>query len=63
MRNKISLTILLPLLWIAIASAWITAVKGGKIFTMSDGIIENGTILIENNKITISNDNKYFYNQ
>lgn len=51
MRIKIILTTILVLTLAVGAQAWILAVKGGKIFTMSNGIIEDGIIIIENNRI------------
>lgn len=51
MRIKIILTTILVLTLAIGAQAWILAVKGGKIFTMSNGIIEDGIIIIENNRI------------
>lgn len=51
MRIKIILTTILVLTLAVGAQAWILAIKGGKIFTMSNGIIEDGIIIIENNRI------------
>lgn len=51
MRIRIILTAILVLTLGVSAQAWILAVKGGKIFTMSNGIIEDGIIIIENNRI------------
>lgn len=51
MRIRIILTTILVLTLGVSAQAWILAVKGGKIFTMSNGIIEDGIIIIENNRI------------
>jgi imidazolonepropionase-like amidohydrolase len=52
MRIKILFTVLSFLILTSSSYAWILAIKGGRIFTMSDGIIENGIILIENNRIS-----------
>ncbi|MEE8418405.1 MAG: amidohydrolase family protein [candidate division Zixibacteria bacterium] len=51
MRIRIILTAILVLTLGVSAHAWILAIKGGKIFTMSNGIIEDGVIIIENNRI------------
>ncbi len=51
MRIRIILTAILVLTLGVSAHAWILAIKGGKIFTMSNGIIEDGIIIIENNRI------------
>ncbi len=51
MRIRIILTAILVLTLGVSAHAWILAIRGGKIFTMSDGIIEDGIIIIENNRI------------
>ena len=45
----------LALLWIlgtsGVANGWVLAIENGKIFTMADGIIEDGVIIVENNRI------------
>jgi imidazolonepropionase-like amidohydrolase len=51
MKIRIILTAILVLTLGVSAQAWILAIKGGKIFTMSNGIIEDGVIIIENNRI------------
>ncbi len=51
MRIRTILTAILVLTFTVGAQAWILAIKGGKIFTMSNGIIEDGIIIIENNRI------------
>jgi len=45
-------TVSLVLILFSSPSAWTIAIKGGRVFTMSDGIIENGTIIIENNRVS-----------
>lgn len=52
MRIKSILVILSLLIFSSNAFAWMLAIKGGRIFTMSEGIIEDGVILIENNRIS-----------
>ncbi len=52
MKSKFFLGLILLLLSSATANAWILAIRGGRVFTMSDGIMENGVILIENNRIS-----------
>ncbi len=52
MKTKISLTLILILFLATAANAWILAVKGGRVFTMADGVLEDGVILIENNRIS-----------
>ncbi len=51
MKIRIILTAILVLTLGVSAHAWILAIRGGKIFTMSNGIIEDGIIIIENNRI------------
>ena len=51
MKIKHIIVIILVLSLVAPANAWMLAVKGGKIFTMADGIINDGIIIIENNRI------------
>jgi imidazolonepropionase-like amidohydrolase len=51
MRTKILLTAGLVLILTSFALGWTLVVKGGRIITMADGIIENGVIIIENNLI------------
>ncbi len=50
MKIKIFL-IAIVILSATMANAWHLAIKDGQIMTMSDGIIEEGVILIENNRI------------
>jgi imidazolonepropionase-like amidohydrolase len=52
MKIRVLLPVILVLILFSSSFAWIVAVKGGRILTMSDGIIENGIIIIENNRIT-----------
>ena len=52
MKTKILLILLVVFGVSATADAWILAIKGGRVFTMSDGIIDDGVILIENNRIS-----------
>ncbi|UCC79506.1 MAG: amidohydrolase family protein [Candidatus Zixiibacteriota bacterium] len=52
MKTKFILMVLLLLFFSSNSSAWMLAIKGGRIFTMSEGIIEDGVILIENNRIS-----------
>lgn len=57
MRNKILLGIALSLLLAPSSHAWILAIRGGRAFTMSNGIVDDGVILIENNRISaVGND-------
>ncbi len=57
MKTKILLTLIAILLLVSTANAWILAIKGGRVFTMSGGILEDGVILIENNRITAVGNN------
>lgn len=52
MRNRFWGIIPLILILTVSANAWVLVIKGGKIFTMSGGVIEDGTIIIENNRIS-----------
>ncbi len=52
MKSRLIVIVTSVLMLSISADAWILAIKGGKIFTMSGTIIENGNIVIENNKIT-----------
>jgi len=51
MRTKILMPLILLFFMFGTVDAWVLAVKGGRIFTMADGIIDDGVILIENNLI------------
>jgi imidazolonepropionase-like amidohydrolase len=51
MKNRFLLALISILTMTGAANGWILAVKNGKIFTMADGIIEDGVIIIENNRI------------
>jgi len=52
MKTKSLLAVFLILILSSNSFAWLLAIKGGRIFTMSEGIIEEGIILIENNRIS-----------
>jgi len=52
MKTKITLSLIIMFSMFGTAQSWIVAIKGGRVFTMSDGIMENGVILIENNRIS-----------
>lgn len=57
MRIKIPIIIVICLFLSGNAFGWILAIKGGKIFTMGPRIIDNGVIIIENNRIIQVGDN------
>lgn len=52
MRTKFFITVFLILILSSNSFAWILVIKGGRIFTMANGIIEDGIILIENDRIS-----------
>ncbi len=51
MRNSLFLAVILAVSTAGTANGWMLAIKNGQIFTMADGIIEDGVIIIENNRI------------
>ena len=51
MRIRILLTVILIAVLSVDSMAWILAIKGGRIITMADGIIEDGMIIVENDRI------------
>lgn len=57
MRIKALISVFLVLILFSGSFAWVVAIKGGRIFTMADGIVENGIIIIENNRISDVGDN------
>ena len=52
MRTKLFITLFLIMILSSNSFAWILVIKGGRIFTMANGIIEDGIILIENDRIS-----------
>lgn len=57
MKTRIPTVLALVVLLTGSSSAWILVIKGGRVFTMADGIMEDGVIVIENNRIAeVGND-------